>query len=601
MAQSLPRQVVTVATQPFTIPAKRLAGTLRAYTPATFRADAVAGLSVAVVELPQAMAYAYIAGVPPVYGIYTSIVQGLIGAIFSSNDHLATGPTNTQSLLVAATVTQILPNADGALYLQLVIALTLLKGLIQLAFAAARTGNLVRYVSHSVIVGFAAGAGVLIVVGQTPEFLGISAVGESSLPGILGAFASWGPHLATAHLPTIGLGVLALAIVLGLRAWSPLAPGPLVAVIVPAALVWALGLADRGVHTVGILPSGLPLPGVPWVSWEHVEQLLPGALALALLGMIETVSIGKTLATHGGRRISANQEFFSQGFANLVGSFFQNIPGSGSFTRSALNQMAGGRTRLAGIYNAATVAVMFLLLAPLAQHIPLASLAAILFVVAFGLIDWRGIVRTTRTNRSDALVLFITLASALLLPLAYAIYVGIFLNIALYLRRASHLHMAELVNQPGGRFIEREVRDRTGEQRTMFVQLEGDLFFGVADELQDRLTSLAKSPLRIVIVRLKRTHSIDTTVLNVFEQFVRQMQRKNGYVLLCGVRPELLDDLRDYGLVRLIGEKNVFPAGIGVFSSAKQALQRARELLDSSIDEDQVPEAQEAEGWAYEI
>ena len=590
------------AAQPFVYPARQLATTLRSYRPTTFRQDLIAGLTVAVVEVPQAMAYAYIAGVPPQYGIYTSIIQGFFGALFASNDHLASGPTNTQSLLIAAAASQVVDPGNEALYLQIVIGLTLIKGLIQLVFAAARMGNLVRYVSASVIIGFTAGAGVLIAAGQVPAFLGMDVAHDpDQLPGVLGTIQSLAPHLADISPITVGVGMLALVIVLGSRLISPLVPGPLLAVVLPAAVVWAMGWDDGRLALVGQLPQGLPDWSMPSLSMSQIEALLGGAFALALLGMIETVSIGKSLSAQTGHRISANQEFFAQGLANVVGSFFQNIAGSGSFTRSALNFMAGGQTRLAGIYNAGFVALIFLLFAPQARFIPLASLAAILFVVAYGLIDWKAIRRIIRSGRSDALVCVITFLAALLLPLAYAIYVGIFLNIALYLRRASQLHMAEMVRTSGGPFQERPITDRSGEKKVIFLSVEGDLFFGVADELQDRLIALARSGPRVVILRLKRTHSIDATVQDVLERFTRQMQAKGGHVLLCGVKPELMERIRRYGLIALIGEKNVFETGFGVFTSAKQALQRARELVGASLDADELGEADETEGWAYEI
>ena len=575
---------------------------LAGYRPKTLRRDALAGLSVAVLELPQAVAYAVVAQVPPQYGIYTSIVHGVLAALFSSNEHLASGPTNTQSLLVAAAVSQIVDPGNAELYLQLVIGIGLIKGLIQLLFAAARMGNLVRYVSSSVMVGFAAGAGVLIAVGQVPSFLGIE-VGEARrLPGVVGEVEAWLPHLRDVNPLAVALGCGTLLIVLAMRWASPLLPGPLVGVVLPAAAVWLAGWTAAEVPLLGPLPEGVPWPAWPEMSLAHAEALLGGAFALALLGMIETVSIGKVLTSRAGEgRINANQEFFAQGIANAVGSFFHAIPGSASFTRSALNQMAGGQTRLAAVFGAGFVLAIFLLFADAARYVALPSLAAILFVIAYTLIDWRAIRRIVASSREDAVVCGITFAAALLLPLAYAIYVGIFLNIALYLRQASRLHLAEMVHTPAGPFLERPIRDKTGDQQVMFLQLEGDLFFGVADELQDRLTALAHSGLRVVILRLKRTHSIDATVLGVLERFIQQMHQRQAHVLLCGVKPDLMERLESYGLLAKLGKPNVFPAAYGVFTSAKQALQRAKQLLSSSLDADHIREMDEREGWAFEI
>lgn len=580
--------------------------TVRRYTRRKFRSDLLAGLTVAVLEVPQAMAYALIAGVPPQYGLYTSVVQGALGALLASNNHLASGPTNTQSLLIAATVSraaQQLGYDDPALYLQLVFGLTLLKGLVQLAFAAARMGNLVRYVSQSVIVGFSAGAGVLIAMGQLPSFLGIRHDGPpSTWPGILGQLQNLLPHLSEINGYAVAIGVGSLALMLVLRKISRLIPGPLLAVVLSAAAVVLLGWDAQQVALVGPMPSNLPRFTVPPLGWREAELLLSGALALALLGMIETVAIGKTIASQTGEKVWPNREFFAQGVANFVGAFIQNIPGSGSFTRSALNFTAGGQTRMAGVFNACFVAVILLALGKQAQYIPLASLAAVLFVVAYSLIDWRYLYRVLRTNRSDSTVAMVTFVATLLAPLQYAIYIGVFLNIALYLRHASQLHIAEMVHSGAGPFIERPIQDRAGNKQVIFLQLEGDLFFGVADELQDRLTDMASQGVRVIILRLKRTHWIDATVLSVLERFARDFSDRRGHVVLCGVKPELMATLRSFGLVDTLGAQNIFEAGFGVFTSAKRALRRARELVGSSIDTQNLNDlAEETEGWAYEI
>jgi len=570
----------------------------RAYNLRKARADAVAGLTVAVVAVPQSMAYAIIAGVPAEYGLYTVIIQCLIGSLFNSQRFLSVGPINTQSLLVAATVTRVVstfvePGMDqaaiNAVYLELVILLTLIKGALQLGLAAAQLGNLVRYVSGSVIIGFTAGAGVLIAAGQINNFLGFATERTAeNWPGLIGIAQRLMPHLHELSVHSILMGAVSLAIVIGARFISEMAPGPLLAVVVSAVVVGLVGWTQAELPLVKQLPSGLPAFDVPTFSWARAEALLSGAFALALLGLMEAYSIGKSIAGKTGDRISANQELLSQGFTNTVSAFFQCIPGSGSFSRSALNYYAGARTLYAGVFNSLFVALFFLLFSPLARYIPMASLAAILFVIAYGLIDWRAFRRMLRTSRADAVVCGTTFLSTLFIPLEYAVFVGIALNIALYMRRASQLHMNEMVQSRGGPLQERPVNDRSGESSVVFLSLEGDLFFGVADELQTQLTNVARSGVRVIILRLKRTHMIDATVLTVLEQFAANMRERDRYLLLCGVRPELHDKLRAFGLSRAIGEENIFETQFGVFSSAKAALRRARDLVGQSIDADEL-------------
>jgi sulfate permease, SulP family len=343
----------------------------------------------------------------------------------------------------------------------------------------------------------------------------------------------------------------------------------------------------------------LPRPINPFLGLEAAYALLPGALALALLGGIESIAIGKTIAARTGESIVANQEFFAQGLKNFLTSFFQCIPGSGSFTRSILDYEAGAETRFAAVMNAIFVGVIVLTLGRFATFIPLAALAAVLFVVAFGLIDWRYPLRVWRADRSDAVVFLVTALSTIFLPLEYAIFLGIFLNIAFYLRSSARLHIAEMIPTPAGSFVERPIFDEAGNRQVVFVQLEGELFFAVADDLHERLASLRRSDVRVVILRLKRTHSIDASVLYVLERFVRDMHAANKHVLLCGIRDEVRHALVGYGLIRLIGRDNVFQAGGGVFTSAKRALSRARQLLDRPFDEPSHPALDDA--LNYEI
>jgi SulP family sulfate permease len=579
--------------------------TLRHYNLHKLRKDLLAGMTISVVEVPQSMAYAIIAGVPPQYGLYTSVIQGTIGALLSSSEHMTTGPTNTQSLLVASAMHRLVdPTADPIHYLQLVFCLTLLKGLIQLAFAAAQMGNMVRYVSRSVIAGLVSGAGFLIFFGQLPAFLGIHSKLRTDLPGILGSISRFVHYRQEVNVRSILIGLSVIAITVGLRQISKLLPGALTGVVFAAGLIWLMGWTNAAVPLIDPLPPGFPHFHVPHMGWLEAESLFGGALALAVIGMIESVAIAKSIASRTGEKIDPNQEFFAQGFKNSLSSFFQCIPGSGSFTRSALDYAAGAETRFAAVFNAFFVGCIFWFCADEARYIPRAALAGVLFVIAAGLVEWGYLPRVLKSSRPDALVCGITFAATLFVPLEYAIFIGVFLNIALYLRQASRLHVREMVQgQRDGPFQERELTDRSGGTQVMFLQVEGDLFFGVADELRDRLANLSRegSAVRAVVFRLRRTHSIDSTALYVLEQFTRDMQARRGHVILCGVSPELTPVLRNFGLLDLIGSENFFEGGLGVFASAKDALKRARQLVGVSIDIKSLTDALEDESWAYEI
>lgn len=577
---------------------------LRGYRLKDLPRDLLAGITVSVVDLPQSMAFAVIAGISPIYGIYTAVIQAMLGGLFTSSAFLSNGPTNTQSLLVAAIVTR-LAHQGTTYYLTLVIGLTLIKGIIQLAFAAARMGALVRYVSNSVMIGFTAGAGVLIVAEQVPNFLGVT-VQENPhrLPGLAGAFQKVWPHIHQINPYAVGIGVGCLAAVLILRRVSRLIPGPLIVVAGAAALVFVTGWQHDGVHIVQHLPTGfssLPHFVLPHMSISDAETLLGGALALALLGMLESVSIAKSIAIKSGDRIDANQEFFGQGLSNVVGSFFQCMPGSGSFSRSALQYEAGAKTRMCSVVQSLANALIFIALAAPARFIPYPSLAAILFVIGASLIDWKNIKRIFFTSRIDAAVCLLTFVSALTVPLTYAIYVGIFLNLALYLRQAGQLHMVQMIRTPAGPFAEQPLSEGLAHpQPVVFLQVEGNLFFAVADELQDRLTEVAANPdVRVVVLRLKRTHSIDATVLSELDQFLDRMKASGRHLVLCGVRDALLKKLEPFGLIDKIGRENVFHTSYGVFASAKRALQRAWEL--AGVKGEYIARGDQLDAWTYEI
>jgi SulP family sulfate permease len=432
-----------------------------------------------------------------------------------------------------------------------------------------------------VIVGVAAGAGVLIAVGQVPHFLGISVDRTRHLPGALGMIERMWPHLREINWLAVMIAMVSLAVLLVVRSISKFLPAALLAIVTGAIIVAASGKVDA-LPVIGELPRQLPQFHLPKAAWTHGHALVTGALALAILGVLEAVAIAKTIAAQSGERIDPNQECFAQGLKNLSSSFVQCIPGSASFTRSMLDYAAGAQTRFAAVFNAIFVAIIFLLFAAQARFIPLASLAAVLMVIAWRLFDWRYMLRVARTSRADALVCVVTFLATVIAPLEYAIFIGIFMNIGVYLRSASRLHVAEMVQSPAaeGTFLERPLRPRQAASgNVVFLQLEGELFFAVADELQDHLGALQHGGAKVVILRLKRTHSIDPTVLGVIENFARAMHKQNAHVILCGIRPELMEKLRAFGLIELLGPDNVIQTGEGVWTSARQAIERARQIV----------------------
>lgn len=584
----------------FTRPFAPLFESLRGYSGDRLRGDLMAGLTGSVLAIPQAMAYALIAGVDPIYGLYGAVIQTVIAAALSSSNYLAVGPTNAISLLTASVIAR-LTGMDGPEYLTAAAALSLLAGLIQLAFAAARLGNLTRYVSSPVIIGFTAGAGTLIVAKQIPNFLGVPGSRLSDqLPGLVGIIQQTAPRLGDTDWRAVAAGSVGLVVMIGATKFSRKLPAALLSVVSASALVAVMGWSDGDLRRVGALPVEFPVLSVPLLSWGQWQAIIGGALAVALLSMLESVSIAKSLAHRTGERIDANREFVALGAANVLSSAAGCFPAAGSFTRSALNRVAGGRTRLANGFNSMFVVVIIVLVAPLGEYLPLAALAAMLFVIGFSLVDYRAILHMARSSRSDLVVCLATFSAALLTHLEYAIFIGVFLNLGMYIRHAGRLHLAEMVPAQGSTpFIERPLSGQHGGSQVMFLQMEGDLFFGVADDLQDELFRLIHKGTRIIILRLKRTHSMDASILGVLERVHKALRERDGQLLICGVRAEVLEKIERYGLSAKIGQENIFPASSGVFNSAKLAIARAKVLAAHSLNLDDADF--EGSAWHYEI
>lgn len=556
--------------------------TARHYSHAKFRKDLVAGLTVSVVELPQSMAYALIAGVPPQYGVYTSIIQGIIGALLSSSEHMTTGPTNTQSLLIAAAVHRVVsPGDDPQRYLHLVFCLAALKGLIQLAFAALNLGDLVRYVSRSVISGLVSGAGFLIFFGQLPSLLGVRTHDAHEPPGVVAPLSRVFNHAGEISARSLALGLGVAAFVLVGRRISRFFPGALVGVAIATTIVALAGWTDAQLPLIGQLPSGLPHPVLPLAPARDLLALLGGAAALAVIGMIEAVAIAKSIAVRTGETIVPNQEFFSQGFKNFVSSFWQCIPGSGSFTRSALDYAAGAETRFAAVFNALSVASLFFLFSVFTRHLPYAALSGVLLVIAVGLVEWTYLLNTWRVARPDALVWLVTFFSTLFAPLEYAVFIGVAANLLLHLHASSRLRLSTLETDPASDdFIE---RDLASPRRPMgpiaVLNVDGPLFFGVAGDLLDRLQDVSRDDrVRVLILRLRRARSPDATVLSDLARFAQTYQASGRHLLICGISPALVRQLATAGLAQTLGPDHLFPAQPVPFTSLKQALARARQL-----------------------
>jgi len=540
------------------------------------QADLLAGMTTGVLAVPQGIAFALIANVPPQYGLYAMIVPTIVAALIRNSPVLITGATNTSALVIGAMVAALAAGPERAV--QLMLLITLVMGLIQAAAGILKLGAFGRFFSQAVLVGFTLGAATLIFCDQIRNVLGLRI---KSSPRLLDTLTLLAEHIGSADPRALGLAASSLAVVALCARISRLIPGAMIAIALSGLAVWLLGL-DQGAHpvaVVGAVPRALPQPMLPAMAWEDFHLVLAPSFAIAILGMVEAISIGKALSAKARIKFHANQELFAKGAGNIAGAFFGCMPSSASWTRSAINLEMGSKTRWVGVIAGLTVLAIMLLLAPWAQFVPKACLGAIVMWIAYKMVDLEAARYVWRWSRTDAAVLVITCASTLLFEIEYAIYLGVLVSLLLLVRRAGELHMVEMAKGASGQFREIEIDGATGRQPVVLLQLEGDLFFGVVEELEAKLESIAVQGAQVIVLRLKRAHAIDATAAETLAAFAAHFKASGGRMILCGVRPDLGARIRKSHLGEVLGAENLLLTGEQPFRSVQDALEAARQTV----------------------
>ncbi|ODA38973.1 SulP family inorganic anion transporter [Desulfosporosinus sp. BG] len=561
-----------------------LIGTVMNYKKEYVSKDLIAALTGAVVAIPQCMAYALIAGLNPVYGLYTAIVSSIFGSAFGSSKHLVTGPTNSSALLVASVMTGYMGH-DNAY--QILFLLTFLVGAIKMLFGILKFGKLITYVSHTVILGFTTGAGGLIALGQLNTLLSIPIKNAAQMPTtekISYVFT----HLGQTNYYALGLGLLTAAIIVICKRINKNLPGALIGIIIPIIIIIVFSLDKQGVKLTGDIPTSLPPFTMVQFNLNTMQNLLSGALSIAIIGCVEAISSAKAISNLSRQKLDPNQEFIGQGMANIGSAFFQGFPGSGSFTRTAINYHSGAATRFAGILSGVIMAIVLLFFAPFAKYIPNACLAGVMMVTAYNLINTKEIMKVVKLGKfkSDSLAMWVTCFATILLPnLSYAIYLGIGLSIALHLRDTNKVPVKILIPSQGeeSQIIETEVEAVKGKVDILIIELQGSLYFGSSEDLEDKLETLVDKS-RIFILRMKHVASIDITSLNALKIFIRSVKESGGSVIVCGVRSNINSILMKANFDQDIGVDNKFMlAENEIFATTSKDLERARAVLNCEI------------------
>ncbi len=561
------------------------------------RRDLVAGLTVAAIAVPQAMAYALIAGLDPRIGLNSAIVVTAVAAVFGSSAHLINGPTNAISLVVFAALANVEVRTPSDA-LEAVFLLSAMVGGIQLLIAVFKIGDLTRYISESVVYGFMAGAGFLVALTQIGNLTGLKDSGtghQHILHRLWLTMSTGGP----ANPRALAIGLVTVAVVLLLRRFTRKHDLPrvdmLAALIIASAIAAAAGWSQApaggkpAVAVIGDVPPTLPEPHVPQIERAWISQLGGSSLAIAMLGLLEALAISKSIAQHTRQRIDFNRQCYAEGIANLVGGFFQCMPGSGSLTRSAINFHAGAVTRWSGVIAATAVAMVVLLFAPWARYIPKASLAGLLMVTAAGLVDRHRLAHALRTSRYDAWLVVATAGAAVFWSVEYSILIGVGLSILMFVPRAARLQGAELAVSPGGMLRPRQPSDPPCT-RLVILDLEGEFFFGASPELDryfDRLRDQANGGVKAIVLRVKRTRNPDMVCMERVEHFVKEMRERGVLVLLAGVRADFDHAMHNLKFHEWLSSEHVFRENPAVEGTATLAAVRyAYRWLGDDVCED---------------
>ena len=522
------------------------------YRRADLAGDLTAGLTTAVLLIPQAMAYALLAGLPPVVGLYAAVAPPLVYALFGSSPKLAVGPVAMDSLLVAAAVGSVAVAGSDA-YVVTAAALALMVGAVQLGMGVLRLGFIVNFLSRPVLSGFTSAAALVIAASQLGPLLGVRLGPSMTLHTIVGELAG---AIGAVHAPTVAVAAVSAALLLLLGRWRGKALLVVVLGIVASAL---LDLPGLGVAVLGEVPPGLPAPALPLISGPTLIALVPAALTIALVSFMEAISSGLAVA-EGDQRPSGDRELTALGLSNLAAGLLRGFPVAGGLSRTAVNAQAGARTGLAGVFTASFVAAALVLLTPLLRGLPRASLAAIIVVAVFGLID-RKLPRTLwRVRRRELPVLVLTFAATLGLGITTGLVLGVAASLLLFVVRTTRPHVAVLGRLPGTTVYRnlRRFPDAEPIPGLVLLRFDAQLYFANAAFLREtllRLVDEAPSPVRAVIVDAGGIHDVDVSALESLREVNRALAARGITLHLADVKGPVRDILGRAGFVAELGSE----------------------------------------------
>lgn len=528
--------------------------------PAVLRADLVAGITVALILIPQSMAYAQLAGLPAYYGLYASFLPGIVAALFGSSRQLSTGPVAVVSLLTATALEPIARFSPDN-YLVYAVVLALIVGGFQVSLGLLRLGALVSFVSHPVVIGFTNAAAIIIATSQIGPLLGVTV--ERTAHHYETVYNTVVAAISGIHLPTVMFGILSFVILLSFRRYLPRFPAVLVAVIITTVISWYMGYANmRPGAIVGDIPAGLPGFDLPSVNWSEIVRLVPVAVTIALVGFMEAISIAKTMAAQTRQRLDANQELIGQGLANLTSGSFQGSTVSGSFSRSAVNLDAGAVTGWSSIFTGALVGITLFALTPLFYHLPKATLAAVIMVAVANLVHIQPFIKTWKSHKHDGIVAVGTFLLTLILAphLEYGIILGVIMSLMLYLYRTMQPRVLILSRHTDGTLRDADLFNLELCPNISILRFDGSLYFANTGFFEERILErvAAKPDLKFVVLDGEGINEIDATGIDALTTVNESLAKSGVELLIARAKRQLRQPLDRTGLTEEIGADRIF-------------------------------------------
>jgi SulP family sulfate permease len=550
---------------------------LAGYNSSMVPGDLRAGLNVALLAFPQGMAYALIAGLPIQYGIYGSAIAAMVAPIFARTHFITLGPTNATSVMLLSAFASL--GIVGPEKVEMVPLLILLVGIFILLGAYFKVANFIQYISRSVITGYITAAALLIITNQIPKSLGLEMPGRGAT--FLETTGMMLSVIDTVHWPTLGVSLATGALFVLLDRKFHALPNVAICLVAISLATEILFGHDSGIVFLSGIDARDWSFSAPSISYDDVQLLASPALAIALLCILEGISIGKSLAAKTGSRLDGNQAMFSIGMANIGCAFFSGMPASGSLTRSTLSTSSGGQTVLASYISGVIVFIGAFLLGPYTAFVPQCTLAVLVITIGVSLVNKHAIQIVVRTTKSDAAVFLITFSSGMVLPLDTAIYIGVGTSIILFLKKVARPEMVEYAFNEEGQLAQTSETIKRDTPEVSIVHVEGELFFGAAELFRDQMRRICEDQnLKIVVLKMRNAHNMDATGVMALEELVRYMNEKGRYLILSEVKADLIRVLKNSGLYEFIEARNIYtddPSNPTM--STARALKRAKEHL----------------------